>query len=105
MSGRFQLEGNRPFAIRSDAEMCSVNGETADLAFKTQKKLLDRFLAEQGFMKYKTNAYLRRNPLDVLEYLNLQKESHGSRTFTVNYALIPLYIPHAFFSFDLGDRL
>lgn len=105
MSGSFQLEGSRPFAIRSDEEMCSVNGGTADSAFKAQKKLLDRYLAEQGFVKYKTNAYLRRNPLDVLEYINLQKESYGSRTFTVNYALVPLDIPHTFFSYDLGGRL
>ena len=101
----FQLQGNRPFAIRSDEEMRSVNGEAADWAFKAQKKLLDQHLAKQGFVTYKTNACIRRNALDVLEYINLQKESHGSRTFTVNYALIPLYIPHDFLSYDLGGRL
>ncbi|MBR1443552.1 MAG: DUF4304 domain-containing protein, partial [Firmicutes bacterium] len=55
--------------------------------------------------KYKTNAYIRKNDIDVLEYIDLQKGQHGSKTFTVNYALIPLYVPHDFLSFALGDRL
>ena len=105
MFGRFQLAGNKPGAVRSDAEMCALNKSAADLAFKTQKKILDRYLAERNFLKYQTGSYIRRNPLDVLEYINLQKESHGSRTFTVNYALVPMYIPQTSFSFVLGDRL
>ena len=35
----------------------------------------------------------------------MQKEKYGSKTFTVNYALIALYVPHRFLSYDLGDRL
>ena len=69
------------------------------------KKRLDIFLQQKGFVKYKTNSYARRNDVDVLEYINLQKEQYGSKTFTVNYALIALYVPHSFLSYDLGDRL
>ena len=64
MFGRFQLAGNRPGAVRSDAEMCALNKSAADLAFKTQKKILDRYLAERNFLKYQTGSYIRRNPLD-----------------------------------------
>ena len=62
-------------------------------------------MQQKGFVKYKSNSYVRRNKLNVLEYINLQKERYGSKTFTVNYALISLYVPHSFLSFDLGDRL
>ena len=102
----FKLEGtHRKGAIRSDEEMASVDKENAEASFKKQKKILTDFMKEHGFIKYKTNAYIRRNECDVLEYLNLQKEKYGSKTLTVNYALIPLYIPHDFISFDLGGRL
>ena len=102
----FKLEGtHRKGAIRSDEEMASVDKENAEASFKKQKKILTDFMKEHGFIKYKTNAYIRRNECDVLEYLNLQKEKYGSKTLTINYALIPLYIPHDFISFDLGGRL
>ena len=101
----FKLEGTVPGAIRSDADMTTVNREVAETAFKKQKRNLTLFLKNRGFKKYRTNAYIRRNAVDVLEYLNLQKEQYGSKTLTVNYALIPLYVPHDFLSFDLGDRL
>ena len=105
MLKKFKLRGNMSGAIRSDEEMKAVNKVEADNAFKTQKKKLDHYLLEKGFFKYKTNVYIRKNKLDVLEYIDLQKERYGSKTFTVNYALIPLYVPHDFLSFDLGDRL
>ena len=62
-------------------------------------------MLENGFVKYKGNGYARRNDIDVLEYVNLPKEAYGSKTFTVNYALIPLYVPHDFLTYDLGGRL
>ena len=105
MSIKFRLRGNVSGAIRSDDEMSSVDKETADKSFKDMKKKLDLFLQQKGFAKYKTNAYARRNNLNVLEYINLQKEQYGSKTFTVNYALIALYVPHSFLSYDLGGRL
>ncbi len=105
MFNKFKLRGNVSRVIRSVEEMASVNKEIADNSFKEQKKKLDLFLQQKGFVKYKTNSYASRNNLNVLEYINLQKERYGSRTFTVNYALIALYVPHSFLSYDLGDRL
>ena len=105
MKSRLILRGNVPAAIRSDRDMCAVDPKAADRAFQTQKKIRGAFLKEKGFVRYRTNSFIRRNEMDVLEYFDLQKESHGSKTMTANYALIPLYIPHSFLSFDLGDRL
>ena len=101
----FILQGNMPGALRSDEEMAAIDKAVADEAFKIQKRKMDSFLLQKGFVKYKTNAYLKRNSIDVLEYIGLQKDAYGSKTFTVNYCLMPLYIPHSVFSFDLGDRL
>ena len=101
----FELKGTRLGALRSEKELESVDRDKAEEAFKTQKKKMDDFLREKGFVKYKTGSYLRRNKLDVLEYIGLQKDHYGSKTFAVNYALIPLYTPHSFFYYDLSDRL
>ncbi|MBR2812107.1 MAG: DUF4304 domain-containing protein [Solobacterium sp.] len=105
MTEIYRLQGTVRTAVRSDAEMKQIDKAAADLAFKKQKKRLDAFLKEKGFVKYKTNSYLHRNRIDVLEYIDLQKEQYGSKTATVNYALIPLYVPHRFLSFALGGRL
>ena len=105
MDRKFMLQGNVSGAIRSEEELALIDKGAADNAFKHWKKKLDAFLHQRGFAKYKTNSYLRRNRLEVLEYIGLQKEQYGSKTFTVNYALVSLYVPHSFFSFDLGDRL
>lgn len=101
----FELQGIASGAIRSDEEMKTIDKELADNVFKLQKKKMDFFMQQKGFVKYKSNSYVRRNKLNVLEYINLQKEHYGSKTFTVNCALISLYVPHSFLSFDLGDRL
>lgn len=105
MLKNFILQGNVSGAIRSDEEMASIDKEIADNSFKEQKKKLDLFLQQKGFVKYKTNSYARRNNVNVLEYIDLQKERYGSKTYTVNYALISLCVPHSFLSYDLGDRL
>ena len=105
MLKEFKLRGNVSNVIRSDDEMAHIYKDDADNAFKEHKKKLDLFLQQNGFVKYKTNSYVRRNDIDVLEYINLQKEQYGSKTFTVNYALIALCVPHSFISYDLGDRL
>lgn len=105
MFNKFKLRGNVSVAIRSEDDLASVDKKAADNSFKDQKKKLDLFLRQKGFVKYKTNSYARRNNVNVLEYINLQKEQYGSKTFTVNYALIPLYVSHPFLSYDLGDRL
>ena len=105
MFNGFELRGIVSAAIRTDDEMALFDKETADNSFKEQKKKLDIFLQQKGFVKYKTNSYARRNNANVLEYINLQKEQYGSGTFTVNYALIALCVPHSFLSYDLGGRL
>ena len=102
---KFKLKGNVSTAIRSDEDLKCIDKSQAEIVFKTQKKRLDDFLQTYGFVKYKGRAYVRWNKIDVLEYIDVQKESYGSKTFTVNYSLIPLYVPHDFLSFDLGDRL
>ena len=101
----FKLQGCVAGAIRSDDDMKLIDRDLAEKAFKTQKKELDAFFKEKGFLKYKSNSYIRLNDINVLEYFDLQKEHYGSKTLTANYALIPLYIPHDFLSFDLGNRL
>lgn len=101
----FKIVGNRPH-IRLDEEMASVNKKVADIAFKKyQKEFIDPFMKAQGFGKYKTNAYVRKNEIDLLEYVGLQKEHYGSKTFTVNLSVMPLYVPHDFITFAFSHRL
>ncbi len=101
----FEIKGDRSF-LRTEDERQSIDKEEADRAFKLYKKqYLDTLLKSKGFLRYKTNAYVRRNQVDVLEYVDLQKEINGSRTFTVNYGLTALYIPRKFFSWDYNQRL
>lgn len=105
MFGRFKIMGNRAH-LRSEEEMVNVDKAEADDAFKKCKQtILDKCLIEKGFVKYKTNAYVRKNKLDVLEYIDLQKERYGSKTFTVNYAIMPLYVPHDYLVTGFGGRL
>jgi hypothetical protein len=101
----FLLSGNRSF-LRTDYEIGSINKDEADSAFKLYKRqYIDTLLKSKGFHKYKTNAYVRRNQVDVLEYVDLQKEKNGLRTFTVNYGLTALYIPHGFINWDKYERI
>ena len=105
MFGRFEFRGNRLY-IRLDKELAEIDKTAADQAFNKYKKMiLDEFLISNCFIKYKTNAYVRKNAIDVLEYINLQKEKYGSKTFTVNYAIMPLYVPHDYIQIGLGGRL
>ena len=79
----FKIVGNR-LHIRSDEEMSTVDKKAADAAFKKyQNKFISPYMNEQGFLKYKSNAYVRKNKIDLLEYVEFQKERHGSKTFTV----------------------
>lgn len=105
MLTKFKLKGSRSF-LRSGNEMSSIDKSEADRVFKSCKKqYLDPLLKAKGFLKYKTNAYVRRNQVDVLELIELQKERNGSRTFTVNYALTPIYLQYAFASFCISERI
>lgn len=104
MHNKFIICGNRTH-LRTDEEMRSINKTIADEAFKKQKALLGKYLESQGFLKYKTSAYVRKNVIDLLEYIDLQKEKYGSKTFTVNYSLMPLYVPHDYLVIGFGGRL
>lgn len=104
MYNQFKICGNRPH-IRTDEEMLAVNKAAADKAFKKHKEVLDEYLKSKGFLKYKTNAFVRKNDIDLLEYIDLQKERYGSKTFTVNYAIMPLYVPHDYIETGFGGRL
>lgn len=92
--------------LKSDDEMRNIDVVAADAAFKKYKKeILDVYLKSQGFKPYKTANYARLNSIGVVEYINLQKEAHGSRTFTVNFCLFPLYVPHTFVTIGFGNRI
>lgn len=87
-------------------ELEKINTQESDEAFKKYKKeLLDVFMKDNAFIKYKTNAYIRINSLGLIEYINLQKEAHGSRTFTLNVCLLPIYVPHDVFTIGFGNRI
>ena len=102
---KFELKGNRS-SLRMDNEMCSINKNEADNSFKLYKKqYIDTLLKSNGFYKYKTNAYIRRNKVDILEFIEFQKGRYGSRTFTVNCALTPLYIHYNFPDFISMERI
>jgi len=102
---KFKLKGSRSF-LRTDNEMSSIDKGEADRAFKLCKKqYLDSLLKAKGFLQYKSNAYVRRNHVDALELIELQKEKNGSGTFTVNYALTPLYLQYDFASFCYSERM
>lgn len=101
----FKVVGNRPH-IRLDEELVSIDKKAADAAFKRYKKeIIDPCMNAQGFLKYKSTAYVRKNKIDLLEYIDLQKEHYGSKTFTVNLAVMPLYIPHEYIVFGFSRRL
>lgn len=105
MLTKFKLKGSRSF-LRKDNEMSFIDKSEADSAFKSCKKqYLDPLLKAKGFLQYKTNAYVRCNQVDVLELIELQKERNGSMTFTVNYALTPLYLQYAFSTFCFSERI
>lgn len=62
-------------------------------------------MKNHGFIKYKTNAYIKISSIGLIEYINLQKEAHGSRTFTLNVCVLPIYVPHDIFTIGFGDRI
>lgn len=100
---KFKLKGTRKY-FRSDLEMQRLDREAADEAYKEKKKILDDYMISKGFFKHKTNTYIRLNKINVLESVNLQKERYGSRTFTVNILLMPMYLPQDSVPFG-GDRI
>lgn len=73
----FELKGTRVF-LRTEKELELIDKNKADEAFKTQKNKMDDFLRQKGFVKFKTSSYIKRNKLDVLEYVDLFKDRYGS---------------------------
>ena len=103
--GGFTFVGNRPY-LRLDEEMAQIDKEEADRAFqKYKKEIIDQLLLRQGFSKWKSSAYVRLNQIGLLEFINLQKEQYGSKTFCVNFAAMPLYCGYSYPVLSLGDRL
>lgn len=101
----FRLYG-KGIAIRTDTELEFIDKKAADNAFmKYKKEILDTFLLDKGFLKWKTNAYVRLNSIGLLEYIELQKERYGSKTFCVNFCIMPLYCQQEYLVIGLGERL
>lgn len=102
---RFKLKGTCPCRRPID-EMSAIDKNEADSAFKSCKKqYLDTLLSSKGFLKYETNSYIRRNQVDVLERIELQKGRYGAKTFTVNCALTPLYLQYDCLNFCVDERI
>ena len=101
----FCFVGSRDL-YRTLQEKAYVDKEQADMAFRRYKKeILDSFLLSKGFYLYKTNAYVRINKIGLLEYINLQKERYGSKTFCVNFLIMPLYYECRDIDYALSQRL
>lgn len=101
----FKLGGNR-LSMRLEEELEEIDKKEAEFAFKKYKKeILDSFLKEKAFLKWRTSSYVRLNAIGNLEYIDLQKEAYGSKTFTVNIAIMPLYFPLDHIVFSFGYRL
>ena len=102
---KFAFAGIRRY-IRLDDEMALIDKEEADNAFKKYKKeIIDKLLLNNGFYKWKSSAYVRLNGIGLLEYIDLQKERYGSKTFCVNFSIMPLYCEEPYMVTGLGYRL
>ena len=101
----FALEGVRSF-MRLENERATIDGRAANAAFETcYKEIVEPLLTAHGFIKWSTRGFVRLNSLDVLEWVNFQKERSGSKTFTVNVHLLPLYVPQELMQTEFRVRL
>lgn len=101
----FVLFGNGDL-YKTEEEMRRINKVEADAAYKEcMNGMMKPFFKDNGFIPYKTNAFVRLNGNDIIEYISFQKQRYGEKTFTVNIALIPSYVPHDFMSLSFGDRI
>ncbi len=72
----FTLQGNR-IHLRTEREMLSIDKKAADKAFrKYNQAILWKKLQSYGFKKWKTNSFVRLNPINLLEFINTQKEAY-----------------------------
>lgn len=105
MFKRFVLHGNRDYS-RTDEQMRFIDKTASDMAFKKYSKdILGEFLKQNGFVKWKASWFVRYNPICLLECIYIQKERYGSKTFTVNYFLVPLYVSNEYMTTCLRGRL
>lgn len=105
MSKQFEFVGDGKH-IRTESELLLIDKEAAKKAFeKYNNQILNPFMKENHFVKYKSKAYVRINPIGLLEYVDLQKESYGSQTFCINFAVMPLYYQTDYLCIGLGERL
>ncbi len=106
--GFINLKRNKNTCVyfRSEEDMEKIDVHEADSAYKEMSQtILAEELKKVGFIKYKSTSFVRVSSINNLEIINLQKESHGSRTFTVNIAIMPLYVYSEYLIFTFGSRL
>lgn len=100
----FRLVGER--SRRTAAERETLDKAGADAAFRMgQRELYETVLRPAGFLRWKGGAFARRSPEDWLEVIELQKERHGSKTFTVNCMAVLLFLPGAEPDMTFAERL
>lgn len=100
----FRLEGE--CSHRTEAELAALDRAGADAAFRAgQRGLYKEVLRPAGFLRWKDAAFVRRSPEDWLEVIELQKERHGSKTFTVNCMAVLLFLPGAEPDMTFAERL
>jgi len=73
------------------------------------KKYFTSYLAKplkgKGYSRYKTQSLVRITEDNLLQILNFQKHSHGDKRFTVNIAIVPLYIVKEHLTLQPGNRI
>ena len=100
----FRLAGE--CSHRTEAELAALDRAGADAAFRAgQRRLYEDVLRPAGFLRWKGGAFARRSPEDWLEVIELQKERHGSKTFTVNCMAVLLFLPGAEPDMSFAERL
>lgn len=101
----FALEGVRDY-LRFDDELATIDKKAADAAFVAcYQEIAVPFMKSRGFVRWPQWGFARLNSLDVLEYVRLQKERSGSKTFTVNVGVMPLYVSQHNRSIEFRMRL
>lgn len=72
---------------------------------KSMTKWVANPLKEYGFKRYKTTNIARISKDSIIQILNFQKEAFGGKTFTVNVAVRPLFVPSEDLSLEPGNRI
>lgn len=94
--------------LRMTEEMANIDTKEADAAFsRCFRSYLRDPLKRRGFFPCGTVQLSRVNHLHLLEVVRLHKEGYGSKTFTADVGILPLYVPYPNFypMYAFGDRL